>query len=170
MAASIRSSIRSFVVRRTVGRFEVPRDAVRFATKRYGTRTALIDGDTSLTYDQLRDRHLRLAQAWQRASVGKGDVVFCLLPDSAAIVETRLASYESGTLLTQFHADTSTEQILAAAELIKPDLFVYDPTLAQESADALQERYPNLQAWNVRSGEYERQLTAVQARQLNQQH
>ncbi len=161
MAASVRSSIRSFVVRRTVGRFDVPRDAVRFTTKRYGIRTALIDGDTSLTYDQLRDRHLRLANAWQRADINKGDVVFCLLPDGAAIIETRLASYESGILLTQFHADTSAEQILAAAELIKPDLFIYDPTLAQESADILQERHPDLQVWNIRSGEYERQLAAA---------
>ncbi len=161
MAASVRSSIQSFVTRRTVGRFDIPRDAVRFATKRYGLQTALVDGDSSLTYDQLRDRHLRLAQAWQDAGVRKGDVVFCLLPDSAATVETRLASYEAGILLTQFHADTSSQQIQAAAEIVKPDLFIYDPNMGQDSADSLQELYPNLQVWNVRSGEYERQLAAA---------
>ncbi len=123
----------------------------------------MIDGDTSLTYDQLRDRHLRLAQAWQDAGVGKGDVVFCLLPDSAAIVETRLASYEAGILLTQFHADTSSQQIQAAAEVTKPDLLIYDPAIGHDSADALQEHYPDLQIWNSRSGEYEQQLAAVES-------
>ena len=146
------TDLRSKFVRGVVDRFTVPRDVVRFASKRYAQRTALIVGREHTTYEQLQDRYLRVSSAWRNAGIVKGSVVFCLVPDGREFIEIRLAGYETGVLLTQFHADDGMNRVLLAAASIKPQVFIYDPALAEECAQALLTLFPNLILWPIGAG------------------
>ena len=64
------------------------------AARAYGDRAALIDGDRSLTYTQLRQSAAAFAAALQRNGIGGGDVVALHLPNC---IEFEVAYY--GTLL-----------------------------------------------------------------------
>ncbi len=46
--------------------------------QRSGPKTALVDGDRTLTYAQLRDRSARIATALDRAGIEQGDRVALL--------------------------------------------------------------------------------------------
>ena len=148
----LKTALRTKVVRKVVSRFKVPRDVVRFGSKRYGPRVALIVGETRFTYAELQDRYLRLATAWREAGIVKGSVVFCLLPDTAELVEIRLAGYETGVLLTQFHIDSGTERVLNAAATIRPAVFIYDPRLDEPCAQALRDLNPDVVLWPIGPG------------------
>jgi fatty-acyl-CoA synthase len=155
-----KSKIRETVVRQVVGRFKVPRDVVRFAMKRYDDRCALIVGNRSVSYRELNDRSLRLGSAWRKHGIVSRSVVFCLLPDSVELIEVRLAGYETGVLLTQFHIDSGIERVLLAAERITPELFLYDPEVDEACAQALLARFPQLLLWPVGPhGIYENELS-----------
>ncbi len=156
------SHIRTYVVRRVVGRFRVPRDAVRFAFKRYGGRTALITAESTVSYAVLEDRCYRLCDAWRTVGISKGSVVFCLLRDTQELIEVRLAGFEAGVLLTQFHGDTDAQRVVDAANRIAPALLIFDPAVAQDQADALAAKHPELVIWPVgEAGVYEQKLAGA---------
>ncbi len=160
-------SFRSLFVDLYLRRFRVPRDMLRFAFRRYRDRTAILAPRGRLTYGQLGERVLSLATAWSRLGVGKGDSVFTLLPDDWEQVEVRLAAYESGAVLTAFHASHPLETIAQAAEMVRPALFIYDPRLGQEVADHFARTMPEVRllAIGPRSP-YETLIASTPARRI----
>ncbi|GAA6141657.1 long-chain fatty acid--CoA ligase [Hydrogenophaga sp. 5NK40-0174] len=97
---------------------------MRWALRRHATKLALITPDRSLTYAQLQQRVMRLAGALQAAGIQPGDRVLCQLPDSAALIELRLAALEIGAVLMTMHAHADSEQVWKAITRVGPGLVV----------------------------------------------
>lgn len=68
------------------------------AATRWPTRTAIVDGDTQLTYAQLRDRVARLANALTGLGLDPGDRVLDIQKNAHTYVETDLAFAVAGLI------------------------------------------------------------------------
>lgn len=123
-------------------RLHVARDVARFGFRRYRSRTAIIAGRRVLTYAELEDRVLRLADGLTERGVRKGDVLFALLPDGSEQIEVRLAAYEIGAVLAAFHSRHGLDVVLDAARMLRPRLFIHDPEVARAAALAVSEAVP----------------------------
>lgn len=110
-----------------VGRFEVPRDAVRWACRRYAQRTALITAQGRWTFRQLHERSLRLAQALLSQGAAEGGVVVCQVRDGHELLEVRLACFECGAVslcLPDFADAAAVHSVLSA---VKPRAVITSP-------------------------------------------
>lgn len=96
----------------------------------------LRDRRGAFTYNLMRERVLRLANAIEDASLRKGDIVFTWLPETGEQIEIRLATFETGTPLAMFHAHLDDAQALAMLEVLQPRLCFYD---SQRHASIVQE-------------------------------
>lgn len=117
-----------------VGRFEVPRDAVRWACRRYAPRTALVTARGRWTFRQLHERSLRLAQALLAQGAGAGAVVLCQVGDDHEWLEIRLACFECGAVsvcLPDF-ADAATALAVLAA--VAPTVVITSPGMPLAAA------------------------------------
>lgn len=152
-------SLRSLVVRFLLNRLRTARSVARLAYRFYRKRPALIDRRGTLSYAQLQDRVLRL-QAWMQAQgVRKGDIVFTWLPETGEQYETRLATFENGTLFASFHKHLPAEAALSTIERVQPAIFIHDPLLSSAILPAVRERLPRLRLLALGS-DYERALAA----------
>ena len=105
-------SLRSLLARFLLSRLRTARSVARLAYRLHPHKPALIDRRGTLTYAQLQDRVYRL-QAWMQAQgVKKGDVVFTWLPETGEQYETRLATFENGTIFASFHKHLPAEAAL----------------------------------------------------------
>lgn len=157
--------IPSFLHRWLIGhllrRLRVPRDAQRFAFRRYPTRTVLITRRGTLTYRELETRVGQLVALWSSLNIGKGDNVFTQLRDDWEQLEVRLAAAECGVVLTGFHLAHSAGQVVAATRSVTPKLFMYDAADCAQSAAALTLAVPAARKIAVGAGGgYEQQLTS----------
>lgn len=71
---------------------------LRDRTARFRGRTAVVDGDTRWTYDELDRRADSLAGGLARLGVAEGDRVVVHLPNTAALIETVFALFRRGAL------------------------------------------------------------------------
>lgn len=118
-------SLKKLFVQGLMMTFKVPRDLVHFAYKRYGKRIAIYDDKGSMTYDELKDRSLKLAAAWTAMGIEKGDKIFTILPEGREQIETRLAAYEMGGTLVTFHQHLNEENAIEALLDVQPALCIY---------------------------------------------
>jgi fatty-acyl-CoA synthase len=142
---------RRLLIQLILRRFRVPRDAVRFAFSRYPDRIAIITRRGSLTYSRLADRVYRLASGWHAAGVRKGDHVYTQLADDWEQIETRLAAFELGAILTPFNEAHPSELILDASQIAIPRVFVFDPQFAK-TAELLSDQHPSM--LQLKTGEH----------------
>ena len=63
-----------------------------------GSKTALIFDQEQLTYKELNNSVNQLIHAWQEASIGKGDKVATLLPNSVELWEVYWACAKTGAV------------------------------------------------------------------------
>ncbi len=137
-------SLRSLAARFLLSRLRTARAVARFAYRVHRRKTALIDRRGSLTYAQLQERVLRL-QAWMSAQgVKKGDIVFTWLPETGEQYETRLATYENGTIFASFHKHLPADAALSTVVRTKPAVFIHDPLLSAPILDAVRGQLPGL--------------------------
>ena len=118
-------SIKKLFIQGLLRTFKVPRDLVHFAYKRYGNRLAIFDDKGSMTYNELKDRSLKLAAAWTAMGIKKGDKIFTMLPEGREQIETRLAAYEMGGILVTFHQHLKEDNAVAALMDVQPELCIY---------------------------------------------
>lgn len=137
-------SLRKALIMRKVGGFKSLRDVGRWAFKRYAGATALITQEGSLTFTRLGERVYKLARTLNALGVKKGDSLFVLLADGQVQYEARLAAHEAGAVLTFLSLEAPLASVLAAAQLIKPKLVIYDPLRAAQTAAALSNAMPEL--------------------------
>ena len=110
-------SLRSLLARFLLSRLRTARAVARLAYRLHPHKPALIDRRGTLTYAQLQDRVYRL-QAWMQAQgVKKGDVVFTWLPETGEQYETRLATFENGTIFASFHKHLPADAALTTMGL-----------------------------------------------------
>ncbi|WP_119964002.1 class I adenylate-forming enzyme family protein [Simplicispira lacusdiani] len=137
-------SLRGLTSRFLLSRLRTARAVARLAFRLHQRKPALIDRRGTLSYAQLQERVLRL-QAWMRAQgLRKGDIVFTLLPETGEQYETRLATFENGTVFASFHKHLPPEAALAMIERVRPALFIHDPLLSAPILDAVRARLPGL--------------------------
>jgi fatty-acyl-CoA synthase len=104
--------LKRLLVQWLLRRFSVPRDAVRFAWKRYPQRTALITPSRTLSYRQLQARTMRIVSAFSAHGLKKGDICYLQVGDACDLVEVNLAALESGVVLAGIQP-AADEQLLA---------------------------------------------------------
>ncbi|MCA0241006.1 MAG: acyl--CoA ligase [Proteobacteria bacterium] len=117
-----------------VGRFRVPRDAVRWACQRYAGRLALVTPSGQWTFRALHERSLRLAQALQSAGLQPGELLLYQLHDEHELVELRLAAWECGAVaacLPDF-ADAAAARALLGC--VQPRVVITSPDLPLAAA------------------------------------
>lgn len=158
-------ALRAAALRLFLRQFRLPRDIVRFAFRRYQSRTALLTPRGALTYAQLENRVLRLTAGLLAMGVGKGDHVFCQIPDDWEQIEIRLAAQEIGVILTSFPTVVSDEWIYEVTKLAQPRAFIFDPRIGANAAARLAASIPNISLLATGPGErYESLLAASQPR------
>ncbi|MGG3807230.1 class I adenylate-forming enzyme family protein [Geobacillus thermodenitrificans] len=74
-------------------------DIVEHAATRYGEKTALIDGEHVLSFVEVNDRSLQLAERLRDLGVQKGDAVAVQLPNSWEFVVAHLALARLGAIM-----------------------------------------------------------------------
>jgi len=137
-------SLRSLLARFLLSRLRTARSVARLAYRLNPHKPALIDRRGTLTYAQLQDRVYRL-QAWMQAQgVKKGDVVFTWLPETGEQYETRLATFENGTIFASFHKHLPADAALTTMGRVKPTVFIHDPLLSAPILQAVREQLPGL--------------------------
>ena len=157
----IPSFLRRWLIGRLLRRFRVPRDAQRFAFRRYPARTVLITDRGTLTYRELETRVGQLVALWSSLGIGKGDSVFTQLRDDWEQLEVRLAAAECGVVLTGFHLAHSAGQVVEATRSVTPKLFLYDAAGCAQSAVAMTLAVPGTKKIAVGAGgDYEHRLTS----------
>lgn len=117
-----------------IGRFEVPRDAVRWACRRYAQRTALVTASGRWTFRQLHERSLRLAQALLAQGAGAEAVVLCQVSDDHELLEIRLACFECGAVSVCLPDFADAAAVLAVLAVAAPTVVVTSPGLPLAAA------------------------------------
>ncbi len=150
----------------TLRRFQVPRDAVRWAFDRYADRTALITPTSAFTYGALASRVFSLANGWSALGVRKGDHVFTHLHDDHEQIEVRLAAYELGVILTSFNEAHALELITRAVRMAPPTMFIIGPRTDDGVRAMLVRECPSMPILRAGTGDtYERVISQHHARQ-----
>jgi fatty-acyl-CoA synthase len=153
------------ITRLYLRRYRVPRDLVRESFSRYADRTALITPSGELTFNELAQRVYALSHALEDAGLRKGDRFFTLLHDDREQIEARLAAFESGFVITSFHASHPLSLIQTAASIAKPKALIYDPATIPDLPAALAEKGLHPFTLSVGSGgTYESSLERTQPR------
>ncbi|MDQ6830543.1 MAG: acyl--CoA ligase, partial [Gemmatimonadota bacterium] len=162
----IPSWLRLAQLRSTLRRFQVPRDAVRWALARYAERTALITPTATFTYAALGERVLSLANGWSALGVRKGDHVFTHLHDDHEQIEVRLAAYELGVILTSFNEAHALDLITRAVRMAPPTMFVIGPRTDERVRAMLVRECPSMPILRTGPGDtYERVIAQHQPRE-----
>ena len=131
---------------------------IRFAFRRHQTNRAIITEGKTVTFEILENRTLSLANGLTGLGIQKGDSIFAMVTNGINQIEISMMGYEMGIMLTSFNAVSAKENILDAAQLINPKLFIYDPSIAKEVALLLKESIKNIQLLEI-GNEYEDFIT-----------
>jgi fatty-acyl-CoA synthase len=95
-----------------------------------GNKVAVIDAgkeeETKYTYVQLNSRVNRLAHAFIKQGIEKGDRVFVLMPNRIEILETLLACLKIGAIYTPANFRLSGEEIRFMVKDTKPKILMFD--------------------------------------------
>jgi long-chain acyl-CoA synthetase len=95
-------------------------------------REAIVDGERRFTFAQMRDRVLRLANAFQAMGVAPKDRIACMLYNSAEYFETFYAATLIGAPLPAVNWHLSGKDLRDTINLRKPKIFVFDHDFAQD--------------------------------------
>jgi fatty-acyl-CoA synthase len=112
-----------------MGRFQVPRDAVRWACKTHTDRVALVCAEGSYSFRALHERSLRLANALHDAGVGPDTVLLYQVHNDARLVEIRLAAYECGAIAVSLPDFATAAAVHAVLQQIRPHMVIASPDL-----------------------------------------
>ncbi len=97
-----------------------------------GDREALVDDDRRLTFAQLRDRVLRLANAFQAFGVQPGDRVGCMLYNCAEFFECFYAACLIGTPFPPVNWHLDGEELRDTINLRSPRVFIFDEAFVDQ--------------------------------------
>ncbi|MBC2714008.1 MAG: AMP-binding protein [Desulfobacteraceae bacterium] len=100
-----------------------------------GDREAIIDGDKRISYAQMGQRVLRLANALQDLGVEKKDRVACMLYNSAEYFECFYAACIIGSPLPAVNWHLTGDDLRSTIDLRKPKVLIFDEDFADEIID-----------------------------------
>ncbi len=87
-------------------------------------RTALVDGDRSLSYGALDERTGRLAQALRERGIGRGDRIALLARNCIPYIEVELAAARIGAISVNLNWRSSRAELAHCLDLTSPGLIV----------------------------------------------
>ena len=95
-------------------------------------REAIIDGDRRYTYAQVRDRVLRLANAFQSMGVKQKDRVACMLYNGVEYFECFYTACIIGSPLPAVNWHLTGDDLRSMIDLRKPKIFIFDKDFADQ--------------------------------------
>lgn len=107
------------------------------ACRRWALRPALPYLDQTLTYQELWDRVLALADAYQRMGINPGERVMCALPTCAEHVMAMHAAWVCGAVHVGVHRELTALELSALMRRLEPRALLYQPTAGDEGHPAL---------------------------------
>jgi fatty-acyl-CoA synthase len=115
-----------------------PTSFLRRAAQFFAARTAVIHGDRRFTYVQLYARCCRLAHAFTKAGVGRGDTVAILAANVPAMIEAHYASAMIGAVLNPINIRLDPPAIAFCLAHGEAKVFLADREFHATIAPALQ--------------------------------
>ncbi|MFC7441696.1 long-chain-fatty-acid--CoA ligase [Laceyella putida] len=100
------------------------------AAKNEGKRTAVVDGDVTLTYGELAERVSRLKQALKAQGIGKGDRVALLLFNDFRYLELFYAVTALGAIVVPLNFRLGRLEIVELLQDCTPKAFFFHPEFA----------------------------------------
>lgn len=116
-----------------------------------GDREAIVDGDRRLTYADLRDRVLRLANALQGFGVEPGDRVGCMLYNCAEFFECFYAACLMGTPFPPVNWHLEGHELRETIKLRAPKIFIFDAAFADRIM-AFKDQLPSVERFIMVGG------------------
>ncbi|HEX2905036.1 MAG TPA: AMP-binding protein [Jatrophihabitans sp.] len=112
--------------------------ALEVARRRHGTRTAIIDEQRSLSFDELEQRSQRLAVALRAAGFRDGDSVGLLCRNHAGLFEALFAAAKLGARTVLLNTDFGRDQLADVCTRERIGLLLHDEEFepAAESVEA----------------------------------
>ncbi|MEM7300624.1 MAG: AMP-binding protein [Pseudomonadota bacterium] len=89
-------------------------------------RIALVDGDRSLTYEQLEDRTNRLANVFTDRGLSRGDRVAILAHNRQEFLEVELAAAKSGIIVAALNWRLGDRELAHCINLVEPKLLILE--------------------------------------------
>lgn len=109
----------------------------------YPRRTAIVCGDTELSYAELNEKSAVLAASLRRVGIRQGDCVALLLRSSIEWVLFWHACQKLGAALALVHVKLLSEELIRAVELSDVTALVYSDDFAEKAA-SIAERCPRV--------------------------
>jgi len=106
-----------------------PIHALMRAATVYPTKTAVVDDDMNLTYQQLRERCLRLSDALHRRGIGEGDTIAVLSPNGHEILEAHYGVPMCGAVLNTLNIRLDAASLSFILEHGEAAMLIYDTEL-----------------------------------------
>ncbi|MFO7560180.1 MAG: long-chain fatty acid--CoA ligase [Desulfobacterales bacterium] len=109
----------------------------RRAAKRFSNQVAIKDGEIRMTYADLYERSIKLANGLSRLGVKKGDRVACLMPNCHEAVEFIMACYIAGFIRVQLGFRLAIPEILQMIDDAEATTLIMDPSYLALVEDVL---------------------------------
>jgi long-chain acyl-CoA synthetase len=107
------------------------------AAEKYGNKTALVMGDSRLTYAQLDEASNRVANALIGAGVGRGDRVAMLLSNSPEFVATYFGVVKTGAVAVPLDTKYKLAELASLFDDSQPKVLVAESQLLEPLATSL---------------------------------
>ena len=130
----------------------------------FGDRVAVIDGERTFTYAELRERCLRLAGALRAAGVGPGDRVSTLVPNTHVALEAHFGVAWAGAVLNALNTRLAAAELAWIVGHAGSRVLVCDHSLLEvgEAVAAAAEHRIEVIRCGEQDDDYEQRLTAAE--------
>ncbi|KAG2392295.1 hypothetical protein C9374_012547 [Naegleria lovaniensis] len=146
MFQSVASWFRKSILLFILWQFQVPRDAFRFAWKRYGNAPALSSPTVSFSFEELKQRTLMIATILTKKGLKQGDKLFVCLPKGEEYLQGYLATMETGIILVSVPKTADSEYLKKMVGIVTPNVLLYDHEQCEHVATALKELVPQVES------------------------
>ena len=102
-------------------------EIVRWSAQSFPSKTALIDGDYAISYQELNHRVNRLADSLLKMGLKKGDRIALLLHNSPELFEIYFASAKIGSIFVPINNLIKQKELKGILEYVSPRFLIADP-------------------------------------------
>ncbi len=85
---------------------------LKLTSQRYGKRTAIINENTTISYEELKDSVDRLASAWDNLGLKKGERIGLMISNQASYIISYYAAMKLGLIVVQINPRYTARELL----------------------------------------------------------
>ena len=115
-----------------VKRIVLPTDVIRFGVERNRDKTAVVDGERSITYGELYERIKKLINSLAGLKITKDDKLAILIHNCQEYYEIRAATYLTGIILVPIIWNSDPKIIISTLNVCEVKCFIYHPDILGE--------------------------------------